>query len=139
MNITRTAFITSALILGSLLGTRLRAEGMLRGRLTDEMKNPTMRAQVILHGPQGVKRISTDQNGDYWYHGLTPGNYEITFSADGYSSQVFACLTIRSGYTLTLNITMASADYTIVNNCGRNMIDKSSSTTGVYISRDMLE
>ena len=62
------------------------ATSTLKGQVTDPSGAVIPGATITLHGPDGKSTTATsDAAGEYLVHGLTPGIYKITVTADGFS------------------------------------------------------
>jgi hypothetical protein len=72
--------------------------GSLRGQVTDQNGAVVAGAQVTAHGPGGiVKTTTTNDGGSYSFTGLPPGDYTIEASAPSLALQTPAKITLRSG------------------------------------------
>jgi carboxypeptidase family protein len=98
-----------ALVLFSLLVSvpaRAQVAGAtLSGTLTDPSGSGVPNATVsIKNAATGIVRAAaTDDNGFYSVPNLTPGVYEVTFSAAGFSTQVETGITLTVGSQQSLN------------------------------------
>ncbi len=57
--------------------------------------------------PNPVASLSTNNQGQYLFHGLGNGNYEVRVSKHGYSASVSPLITLRGNQYMVQNITMA--------------------------------
>ncbi len=117
--------------------------GKIRGTVTDN--NGELLAGVVVKASspsmQGERDITTGEKGDYWMPGLPPGEYEVTFVAEGFQTNVQRGVRISIGSSLTLNVTLHSAEIgaavTVVDE--RPTIDVSSSSSGQVVTREYLQ
>ncbi len=86
----------------------------LTGYVTDYDTGLPVVADVYIDGIDntGVYRepYQSDELFGKYYRLLQTGNYDVTFSADGYFSQTFENVTIISGDITTLNVSLEAAD-----------------------------
>ena len=81
------------------------AGATLSGTLTDPSGSGVPNATVsIKNTATGIARaVATDETGFYSVPNLTPGVYEVTFSAEGFSTKVETGITLTVGSQQTLN------------------------------------
>lgn len=84
------------------------AGASLSGTVTDSSGAPMLNAKVSIQNTEtGVSReTSTDKEGYYTASNLLPGNYEVTVSELGFSTEVRKGITLSVGGQQVLNITM---------------------------------
>ncbi|WP_169907692.1 carboxypeptidase regulatory-like domain-containing protein [Priestia abyssalis] len=84
---------------------------VIQGTVRDaETGQPIVRANVIVSITGTgiiVASILTDSQGRYRLTGIAPGDYTVSFSADGYASQT-SDITLAAGQSLTLNANLLS-------------------------------
>ncbi|HHE38846.1 MAG TPA: hypothetical protein ENL20_09780 [Candidatus Cloacimonetes bacterium] len=86
----------------------------LTGIITDSETGLPIVAEIYIEGIDntGVYRepYQSDELFGRYYRLLETGNYDVTFSADGYFSQTFENVSIISGDTTILNVSLEAAD-----------------------------
>jgi hypothetical protein len=89
--------------------TASTTEGAIVGTVTDTSNSAVAGAIINLSGSQvmGAKTATTDANGVYRFPALTPGDYQIKYEAQGFSTQTRDKVHISLGFTATVNVQMA--------------------------------
>jgi hypothetical protein len=134
--------LTVALLVPGL-ASAVEQTGKIRGKVTDpdgaELIGVTIEATSS--AMQGNRSAESSAKGDYWLTGLPPGLYTVRASLDGFESYVADEIRITIGATLTLNITLGTAEVTesVTVTTNRPVIDTSSSSTGQTITREYLQ
>jgi tetratricopeptide (TPR) repeat protein len=73
-----------------LLAAEARAQGIARGKATDEKGQPLADVKISGEFQGGVTRkfeVTTNKKGEFTQVGLQPGNYKFTATKDGYAPQ----------------------------------------------------
>ena len=82
--------------------------------ITGNVKNTTgenlSEVTIDLNGSNGSVSLSTDDNGNYLYSKLLGGNYNISFSKDGYADTTITNYQINEGASVIVNVTMYPLD-----------------------------
>jgi len=104
-------FIFSALVLVLLTPVRVYAQvsgATITGTVSDATGAVIPNAQVSMKNVATgeVREVATNAAGFYSAPNLLPGNYEVTASAPGFSTQVESGVTLTVGAVQVLNITM---------------------------------
>jgi len=93
------------LALSLIAGSAWAGGGKITGRVIDsQTKDPVSRASVMLAGSQ--IGAATDDDGEFFIIGVTPGVYSVKVTCSGYSDQSMSGVQIESDVTTTLNFTM---------------------------------
>ncbi|HWF39847.1 MAG TPA: carboxypeptidase-like regulatory domain-containing protein [Candidatus Acidoferrales bacterium] len=108
--ITKIAITLGLLMLGSLFPGAVEAQignATLSGTIADASGAEVANAKVSLKNVSTEKSIETqtDASGHYNVTNLTPGDYELSISATGYSTNTLK-VTIASGAEQTANVTL---------------------------------
>ena len=90
-------------------------KGGLNGVVTDASGAVVPGASVVLVGPQGTYRLSTDMSGRYSASGLTPGFYDVTVEKAGFSkvSSKHSEVVVNSSSTLNLTLPVGNVAETV--------------------------
>src|SRR3954468_16167513 len=104
----RTAFSVVLVLSFSLLFTPAFGQstgGRIIGRVTDSTGAVISGVQITLaNEATGVSRdTKTDQNGDYTFIEVAPGNYRMEYALQGFKKNVRANVTVEVNQVLTLN------------------------------------
>jgi len=88
-----------------------RTTASITGTVRDVQDRVIPRAAVLATSAEtGEKRqFITDESGGYVFLALRPGSYDLRFSADGFSKDVFNGISVGAGDTLTINATLKIA------------------------------
>lgn len=113
MNMAKTAFGAGILVISLLLSSQLQAQitsAALSGTITDASGSAVPRAKIsaknVATGQSA--EAETDSAGFYSVPNLIPGNYEVSVSAEGFSTNV-ATVTVSAEAKQTMNLTLAGA------------------------------
>ncbi|HYP52142.1 MAG TPA: carboxypeptidase-like regulatory domain-containing protein [Pyrinomonadaceae bacterium] len=100
--------ISLALCAGAALARQ--AAGSVRGRVADERGGVIVGAEVTLAGAGGVERkVLTDAEGVYVFHGLTPGRYALKVSAPGFVGHESEGVEVARGGAVVHHVTLTVA------------------------------
>jgi len=80
--------------------------GGLNGVVTDPTGAVLKGATVTLAGPQGSVTVTSDNNGRYSSNGLTPGFYDVTATAPGFSKAISKHNEVQVNTSSTLNLAL---------------------------------
>ena len=85
--------------------------GRIIGAATDEQKGVLPGVTVEARGPalQGERTTTTDDRGDYRLTLLPPGQYEVTFTLQGFASETRTGVTVSLARDTTLDVVMRPA------------------------------
>jgi hypothetical protein len=86
-----------------LVGSRVGAQGMIRGQVHDGAGAPLAGAVVTATGPQGPLSAVTNRDGYYLIAGLTGGDYEIRTRKEGFPSSLILQVRILGSRPLELD------------------------------------
>ncbi len=78
--------------------------GKIAGVVVDTAGEPIPSVHVVLAGTESGG--ASDLDGNYYIIGITPGQYDLQFSALGYRTQIVTGVTVRSNYTTRVNATL---------------------------------
>ena len=82
----------------------------VRGLVSDELGGVIVGATVSLTNEQGQTQTTvSDAGGNYRFNGVAPGNYSITVTQTGFSAFQHASITVASGQSRTINVTLKVA------------------------------
>lgn len=85
------------------------APATVSGAITDASGNAIPNAKVSVENLSTgqLKQIQTDARGNFSLPGLTPGNYEVSVSAEGFSKQI-GRVTLKAGTKRKLDLVLAA-------------------------------
>ena len=84
--------VVAVLVSSGFLVSDARGQGRVQGEVTDKWGNGLAEVQIAVERTDGGGSYSavTEDDGDYIILGLQSGNYEITFTLDGYEGVLVA-------------------------------------------------
>ena len=84
--------VVAVLVSSGFLVSDARGQGRVQGEVTDKWGNGLAEVQIAVERTDGGGSYSavTEDDGDYIILGLQSGNYEITFTLDGYQGVLVA-------------------------------------------------
>ncbi len=116
--------------------------GRITGSVTDEQKGVLPGVAVQARGPslQGERTATTDERGDYRLTLLPPGQYEVTFTLQGFATETRTDVTVGLGKDTTLDTVMRPAVKETVTVSGEApAIDVASSTVGTNLNSQAID
>jgi hypothetical protein len=115
--------------------------GTLRGTINDPQNQPVPGATVAITSPslQGQRNTTTDQDGNYVFRALPPGQYRVEVSLSSFDT-VERQVTVPLGGTLEQNVTLRVANVTEqVQVLGAVPAPLATPTVGLNIKHDEVE
>ena len=86
--------------------SKIGTTGSIAGTVKDASGNPIANAEICVY-KEGtsilVKKAISGTDGSYTISGLSPGKYDVVFSATGYENRTIASQEVKSGDTTTVN------------------------------------
>jgi len=86
--------------------SKIGTTGSIAGTVKDASGNPIANAEICVY-KEGtsilVKKAISGTDGSYTISGLSPGKYDVVFSATGYENRTIASQEVKSGETTTVN------------------------------------
>src|SRR5215210_4312559 len=74
--------------------------GSIKGTVTDQLGGLVVTATIVAKDSKGATRtISTDVNGNYEFPSLAAGNYDLTVTAEGFSTLEQRNVSVKSART----------------------------------------
>jgi outer membrane receptor protein involved in Fe transport len=130
--------------IGSMVFGQTGQTGMIEGRVTgpDEVSLPGV--SVILASPAlvipGLNKV-TNVNGVYWFPGLPPGVYELTFKLEGMNTLIRRGIIVGVGKTSTVDVglTLKTLAEQIVVQGKSPTIDRQKTTGAASLDNELLE
>jgi hypothetical protein len=122
-----------------------RETGAIKGKVVDQDGKPIPGVSVILTSSalvQGKITTITDDNGRFRFVALTPGEYSVEASLEGFKPIKRTGLRLHIGMTLTvdLKLTIGNFKETIVVKAKPPLVDvKDSSTASTNLSKELLQ
>jgi hypothetical protein len=116
--------------------------GRITGSVTDEQKGAIPGVTVQARGPslQGERTVATDERGAYHLTLLPPGQYEVTFTLQGFATETRTGVTVGLGKDTTLDAVMRPAVKEAVVVSGEApTIDVASSTLGTNLTERAID
>ncbi len=91
-----------------LCGTLLRADGGIRGQVTNEQGQAIAAATITLDGPQGVRTLTAASDGTFALRGLPYGLYLIRVTKSGFSDTLNIGVMIQNDRIFRLSCQLTS-------------------------------
>ncbi len=91
--------------------------GSIKGTVTDQLGGLVVAANVVAKDSKGAtSTVNTDANGNYEFRSLAAGNYDLTVTAEGFSTLEHRNVPVRSAKTSTVNLELVigSVEQTVV-------------------------
>ncbi|HEX5703847.1 MAG TPA: carboxypeptidase regulatory-like domain-containing protein [Pyrinomonadaceae bacterium] len=91
--------------------------GSIKGTVTDQLGGLVVAATVMAKDSKGAtSTVTTDVNGNYEFRTLAAGNYDLTVTAEGFSTLEHRNVSVRSAKTSTVNLELVigSVEQTVV-------------------------
>jgi outer membrane receptor protein involved in Fe transport len=135
--------IIAALVALALVPVGVAAQettGTITGRVVDAQGLAVPGATVTITGPQGVKTVTSDQQGGFSAPFLTPGTYSVRTELQGFAPAERKGLVLTLGkpldVTMKLQISGVTEAVTVV---GGESVDRATTTTGATLTSDQLQ
>jgi hypothetical protein len=117
--------------LGSINGAVSDTSGGVLGRVSVKVKNGATNLEVT---------ATTRDDGSYLVGALPIGKYSITFSLDGFNSEVHSDILVQGGLTTTVNGSLRPGSVnTSVTVTGTPLLNQFDTTNGYVLSSDVIE
>ena len=105
--------VLSALALAPIASaqTTTGATGAINGRVVDESKAilPGVTVTIAAQSLMGLRNTTTDENGQYRFPAVPPGDYSITYELPGFATVKRDGIRVSVGFTATVDIQMGVA------------------------------
>ncbi|HUE84714.1 MAG TPA: TonB-dependent receptor [Vicinamibacterales bacterium] len=116
--------------------------GAINGKVSDATGGVLPGVTVTVTSPsmQGVRTEVTNNQGDYRFPGLPPGDYRIQYELAGFGSVVREGVRVGIGFTATVNteLRLASLQETVTVSGESPVVDVTSTTTATSFSQERL-
>jgi hypothetical protein len=137
------AISVTLLLMGSMSYAQTRT-GSIRGTVTDTEGEFLPGATVELSGEKlmgGVRSIITNEEGKFRFPNLTPGEYEVTTTMEGFQPNKRIKLKVNIGGTTTVDVSLnlASLEETITVSAESPVVDVQKSAVSTNITSDLME
>ncbi len=117
--------------LGSINGTVTDSSGGVLGKVSVKVKNAGTNLEVS---------ATTRDDGSYQVSALPIGKYSVTFSLDGFNSEVHSEIQVQGGLTTTVNGALrAGSVSTSVTVTGTPLLNQTDTTIGYTLGSDLIE
>src|SRR5258708_24913202 len=117
--------------LGSINGTVADTSGGVLGKVSVKAKNAATNLEVT---------TTTRDDGSYLVSALPIGKYSVTFSLDGFNSEVHSDILVQGGLTSTVNGSLkAGSVSTSVTVTGTPLLNQTDTTIGYTLGSDLIE
>ncbi|MEM1178560.1 MAG: TonB-dependent receptor [Acidobacteriota bacterium] len=114
--------------------------GNLYGRAIDNSGERLPGVTVTLAGPGATQIQVTDASGEFRFLGLSPGNYQIEASLEGFSTVIYEAVNIRIGRNTTIEMQLSPAiEDTITVTTESPLLDERKITQGIQVTALELE
>lgn len=115
----------------------------LQGTITDEQGAVMPGATVIIINVETgwTRDVVTDHRGWYRATALTPGNYEVRATLQGFATQIRQGLTVTIGQEATVNIALklATLEESVTVTGAAPLVETTKTTLGTTVTRDSLD
>ena len=95
--------LLTGIALTFLCGSLLRADGAIRGIVTNDQGQAVSAATITLEGPQGLRTITAAEDGHFALYGLPYGLYIIRVTKNGFTDTLAIGVTIQNERIFRLN------------------------------------
>jgi hypothetical protein len=116
--------------------------GAINGKVSDGTGGVLPGVTVTVSSPsiQGVRTEVTNNQGDYRFPGLAPGDYRVQYELPGFGTVVREGIRVGIGFTATVNTEMrvATLEETVTVTGESPVVDVSSTTTATSFGQDRL-
>lgn len=110
--------------------------GNLYGTVTDNNGEALPGVTVTLSGPGAAQVQVTNAQGEFRFLGLSPGNYQLEASLEGFSTVVYEAVNIRVGRNTTIAIELSPAiEETITVTTESPLLDERKITQGIQVTQ----
>jgi hypothetical protein len=146
MKVWRAALRASLAAIGlvAMVGTaaaQSSTSGDVQGVVRDPSGKEVAGATVVANGPQGARATTTAADGSYLIEFLTPGNYDVTATAQGFQPVTQRNVQVRLGTRATLNMNLAplaEAEETVTITAAAPTVDTGTTSTSTSIGSDLI-
>ena len=132
--------VAAVLMAAALAQAQETTTGSIAGHITDAQGLAVPGATVTLVAPQGPRVFTTDSEGRFFAPFLTPGDYELKVTLQGFRPLDRQGIDVRLGQRVDLQLTLTVGAVTEAVNvtAAAPVVDTSSTTTGAVIDSDTL-
>src|SRR5216683_8139211 len=117
--------------LGSINGTVTDSSGGVLGKVSVKVKNAGTNLEVS---------ATTRDDGSYQVSALPIGKYSVTFSLDGFNSEVHSEIQVQGGLTTTVNGSLKAGSVSeSVTVTGTPLLNQTDTTIGYTLGSDLIE
>lgn len=138
----RRAFAVAAVLLLATAGAAVAQEqtGSLFGTVTDTQGAALPGVRVELTGIGAPRTQFTNAQGQFRFPNLSPGNYNLSASLEGFSTVEYPNINVRVGRSTTLEITLSPAVEEVITVTSESpLLDERKVSRGTTISQVELE
>ncbi len=137
------AISTVLLLMGSMSYAQTRT-GSIRGIVTDTEGEFLPGATVELSGEKlmgGVRSLITSEKGKFRFPSLTPGEYEVTVTMEGFQPSKRTELKVNLGGTVTVDVTLnlATLEESVTVSAESPIVDVKKSIISTNITSELME
>src|SRR5467141_2923318 len=128
-----------------LLGTNVQAQqtlGSINGTVTDVSGGVLGKVNVKVHSAATnlEQTAVTKDDGSFLIVGLPIGKYSVTFSRDGFKSEVHSEILVQGGVTTTVNGSLQPGEVTTsVTVSSTPLLNQTDTTNGYTLNEDLIE
>jgi hypothetical protein len=135
--------LAALLVLGTSTVLAQNTGATLQGTITDEQGAVMPGATVVVANVETgwTRDVVTDERGWYRATALTPGNYEVRVTLQGFATQIRQGLAVTVGQEATVNITLklASLQESLTVTGAAPLVETTKSTLGTTVTRESLD
>jgi hypothetical protein len=135
--------LATVLLVGTSTVVAQNTGATLQGTITDEQGAVMPGATIVVANVETgwTRDVVTDERGWYRATALSPGNYEVRVTLQGFATQIRQGLTVTVGQEATVNITLklASLQESLTVTGAAPLVETTKSTLGTTVTRESLD
>ena len=117
--------------------------GQIRGTVTDPKGVALPGVAITAKSPamMAPRKLVTDSTGAYLFDSLPPGKYELTFTSQGFKTEVQSDIAITPGFTATISVRLqvGATEQSIVVSAESEVVDTANNTTATTFDDALLQ
>ena len=127
----------------SFLFGQVAITGQIRGVITDPSGSvlPNVAISATSQALMTPRKATTDVTGGYLIDSLPPGIYQLTYTTEGFKTQVQSNIAITPGFTATVSFALqvGSAEQSVVVSAQAPIVDTANNTTATTFDDALLQ
>jgi hypothetical protein len=116
--------------------------GSINGTVKDSSGGVVAKVAVKVHNPSTnlTQTATTKDDGSFSIVDLPIGTYEVSFSKDGFKTEVHSQIAVQGGFTTTLNGSLQPGEVTTqITVSGTPLLNETDTTNGYTLGTDLIE